>query len=98
MELYFGIKLVCGAIIVGLFMLAFLWLFVKSLLTSTKEKSIEKYLRSIGYRRELISTASVGDNHTYGYVRKNDKGWADVIRDSELRRMSLRQVKDKYKD
>lgn len=95
-DLYFGIKLIGLAITIGLFVLIFLLIFIRCILSSIKESRIEKYLTSIGYERELISTASVGDNHTYGYKRHNDRGWPDIIRDYELRGMSLKQVKQKY--
>ena len=95
-ELYFKIKLVGIAMAVGLFVLVLLSMFIKFLITSIRENSIEKYLISIGYKRELISTASVGTNHIYGYKRTNDNGWHDIIRDYELRVMSLKQVKQKY--
>ena len=95
-ELYFGIKLVGIAVVVGLFVLIFLSIFIKLLITLIKESRIEKYLISIGYKRELISTASVGTNHTYGYKRVRDDGWYDIIRDYELKNMSVKQVKKKY--
>jgi hypothetical protein len=95
-ELYFGIKLIGIAIVVGLFVLIFLSIFIKTLIASIRENRIEKYLISIGYKRELIDTASVGDNHTYGYKRSKEDGWSDIIRDYELRGMSLKQVKQKY--
>lgn len=95
-ELYFGIKLIGGVIVIGLFVLIFLLLFINGLIASIKESRIEKYLISIGYERELISTASVGTNHTYGYKRARDDGWYNIIRDSELKGMSLKQVKQKY--
>lgn len=95
-ELYFGIKLIGGAIIIGLTILIFLSIFIKLLIASIKESKIEKYLISIGYKRELISTASVGTNHTYGYKRIRDDGWHDIIRDYELKNMSVKQVKKKY--
>lgn len=96
-ELYFGIKLIGNAIVVGLFVLIFLSIFIKCLIASLKERRIEKYFVSIGYERKLISTASVGDNHTYGYKRLRDDGGYDIIRDYELRGMSLKQAKQKYK-
>lgn len=96
-ELYFGIKLVGIAVVVGLFVLAFLSIFIRLLIASIKESRIEKYLISIGYKRELISTASVGTNHTYGYKRVRDDGWHDIIRDYELKNVSVKQVKKKYK-
>ena len=95
-ELYFGIKLIGGAIIIGLTILIFLSIFIKLLFASIKESKIEKYLISIGYKRELISTASVGTNHTYGYKRLRDDGWHDIVRDYELKNMSVKQVKKKY--
>ena len=95
-DLYFGLKLIGIAIVIGLFVLIFLSLFIKCLIASLKESRIEKYLISIGYERELISTASVGTNHTYGYKRVRDDGWHDIIRDYELKGMSLKQVKQKY--
>ena len=55
-ELYFGIKLIGGAIVIGLFVLIFLSLFIKYLIASLKERRIEKYLMSIGYERELTQT------------------------------------------
>lgn len=96
-DLYFGIKLIGGAIVVGLFVLIFLLVFIKCLVSSIKESRIEKYLTSIGYERKLISTASVGNNHTYGYKRPKDDGWCDIIRDFELKGASLKQVKQTYK-
>ena len=96
-DLYFGIKLIGGAIVIGLLVLTFLIIFIKCLVSSIKESRIKKYLESIGYKRELISTASVGTNHTYGYKRPKNDGWSDIVRDSELRGMSLKQVKQKYR-
>ena len=95
-ELYFWIKLVGIAVAVGLFIIIFLSIFIRFLIASIKENRIEKYLISIGYKRELISTASVGTNHTYGYKRLRDDGWHDIIRDYELKNMSVKQVKKKY--
>jgi hypothetical protein len=95
-ELYFGIKLVGYAIVIGLFVLIFLAIFIKCLISSIKESRVEKYLISIGYKRELISTASVGTNHTYGYKRLNNDSWNDIVRDYELKGVSLKQVKQKY--
>lgn len=96
-DLYFGIKLIGGAIVIGFLVLTFLIIFIKCLVSSIKESRIKKYLESIGYKRELISTASVGTNHTYGYKRPKNDGWSDIVRDSELRGMSLKQVKQKYR-
>ena len=95
-ELYFGIKLICDAIIIGFIVLVCLILFIKCLISLFKEDRIRKYLESIGYRRELISTASFGTNHTYGYKRLKDNGRNDIIYDYELKGVSIKQVKQKY--
>ena len=96
-DVYFGIKLIGCAIVIGFIIFMFLTIFINSMLSSIKESRIEKYLTSIGYKRELISTASVGTNHTYGYKRPKGDGRSDIIRDYELRDKSLKQVKQKYK-
>ena len=95
-ELYFGIKLISGAITFGFIILFCLIIFIKCLISSFKEDRIRKYLKSIGYKRELINTASFGTNHTYGYKRLKDNGMSDIICDYELIGMSLKQVKQKY--
>ena len=95
-DLYFGIKLIGGAIVIGFFVLICLIILISCLISSIKQSRIKKYLESIGYERALISTASVGTNHTYGYKRPKSDGWCDFIRDYELRDMSLKQVKQKY--
>lgn len=95
-DLYFKIKLIYGAVVLSVIILILLTSLVKCLSVSIKENRIEKYLTSIGYKRELISTASVGTNHTYGYVRVKDNGTRDVIRDYELKGMSFKQIKLKY--
>ena len=95
-DLYFGIKLIGNSIVIGLVVLLVLVLFVHYLIHSHKENRIKKYLESIGYERELISTASVGTNHHYGYKRVRDDGHWDIIRDSELIGKTLKQVKQKY--
>lgn len=95
-ELYFGIKLISGVIGIGFIVLFCLIIFIKCLISSFKEDRIRKYLESIGYRRELISTASFGTNHTYEYKRLKDNDRSNIIYDYELRSMSLKQVKQKY--
>lgn len=96
-ELYFKMRLIGFSIIVSVCILIFLFVFIKILVASFKEKRIEKYLTSIGYKRELISVASVGTNHTYGYKRYTNNVLSDIIRDYELKNMSIKQIKKKYK-
>ena len=95
-DLYFGIKLISGVVVIGLVALLLLVLFIHILICSYKENRIKKYLESIGYERELISTASVGTNHHYGYKRVRDDGHWDIIRDGELIGKTFKQVKNKY--
>ena len=80
-------KLIAWAIVLGANALVMLLLIGTSLISSYKEKRIRKYLLSIGYKRELIST-----DHTYGYTKSHS-----VIHDYELKGMSLKKIKEKYK-
>lgn len=95
-DLYFAFQFVLEMIFVGFIVLLIAILLIKSIVSDCRFKSIDKYLKSIGYERTLISTASVGDNHTYGYKRPNENGWNDIIRDYELIGMKLKQIKEKY--
>lgn len=95
-DLYFGIK-VFGLSILCLFgFIVFMLLTIQSISSIIREKRIVKYLTSIGYKRELISTAAFGDNHHYGYTRPRGDGWNDVIHDSELTHLSISKIKKKY--
>ena len=95
-NLYFGIKLWIGAIFVGFFVICLLFILFSGLKAHIRQNRINRYLTSIGYKRELISTAAFGTNHTYGYKRLKDNGWSDIIRDNELSGMSIKQIKKKY--
>lgn len=95
-DLYFKIKLIGSAIFIGLVVSIFLFIFINSWVSALKEKRIEKYLTSIGYKRELISTASFGTNHTYGYKRYKDGRLIDIVRDSELQGKPFKQIKREY--
>lgn len=96
MEMYFKLKFIGELAMIGLVLLILLVLFVAKMIVTLKASRIEKYLVSIGYKRELISTASFGTNHTYGYRRTKEDGELDVIRDYELKGMTLKQIKEKY--
>lgn len=95
-DLYFKIKLIGGAICIGLVVSIFLFIFIHCWISELKEKRIEKYLISIGYKRELISTAAFGTNHTYGYKRYEDGRLTDIIRDGELQGKPFKQIKREY--
>ena len=95
-DLYFGIRLFCLATLCVLGLIVFMFIVIKSISLTIREKRIGKYLTSIGYKRELISTAAFGDNHHYGYTRPRDDGWNDVIHDSELTHLSISEIKKKY--
>lgn len=92
LNLYFKIKLIGDLFIIGMVILIVLVFFIKDFIRSYKLNKIKEFLLSIGYKRELISTAAFGTNHTYGYRREGD-----IIRDYELNGMSLNQIKEKYK-
>lgn len=95
-DLYFGFQFILELIVILLFVSIFIALLIKSIISNYRFKRIDKYLTSIGYKRTLISTASFGDNHTYGYKRPNENGGNDIIRDYELIGMELKQIKKKY--
>lgn len=98
-ELYFGLKTVGIISILGIVLIGGLFLVVatKVTLEFIKDSRKENYLNSLGYERILLNTAAFGDNHTYGYRKKDNDGYFIIIRDSELKGLSLKQIKQKYK-
>ena len=53
------------------------------------------YLSSIGFERYLHNVASVRNRAWYGWKRKTTD---EYILESSIKRMSLQQIKDKYKE
>lgn len=96
-EIYFGLEVLGGIVVVGLLSILFLVVFIKLLAESVKKTRTERYLESLGYERVLLNTAAFGDNHTYGYRKKDDDGYFVIISDSELKGLSLKQIKQKCK-
>ncbi len=96
-ELYFGFKVLGLILSIGLIATMFLVVFIKLLAGSIKQTKTEKYLESLGYERILLNTAAFGDNDTYGYRKKDDDGYFSIISDSELKGLSLKQIKQKCK-
>ena len=88
--IYFGIKVLEGLIGV-VFLIVLAWTCIKFI----KNTKIARYLESVGYERVLLNTAAFGDNHTYGYRKKDDDGYFIIISDSELKGLSLKQIKQK---
>ena len=94
MDLYFKFKLYSELIIVGLFVLAIVLVILKVVISCMKESRKENYLASIGFEKKMWRVASVGNHCDYRYIREED----DVcIEDYEFDKMSLRELKKKYK-
>ena len=91
---YFKFKLYVELIIVGLLVLAIVIPILKVTISNIKETRKENYLASIGFEKKMRIVASVGNHCDYRYIRKED----DIcIEDYEFYKMSLRELKKKYK-
>lgn len=95
MDTYFKFKMFYEYIIpIALFLVALLIVIVVSAISSMKEKRVNKFFISNGYKRELFDVASFGDVDFYGWVREYDNIRVD---DRDIKGLSLRQIKKKYK-
>lgn len=94
MEAYFKFKLYGELIIVGLIVLAILTVILVTLIKCAKETRKENYLASIGFEKKMWRVASIGNHCDYRYIRKVDDA---CIEDYEFNKMSLRELKKKYK-
>ena len=94
MDLYFKFKLYGELFIIGLFVLAIVIIILKTCISIAKETLKENYLESIGFEKIMWRVASVGNHCDYRYIREED----DIcIEDYEFDKMSLRELKKKYK-
>lgn len=94
MDLYFKFKLYGGLFIVGLLILIVVITILRIFISCMKETRKENYLASIGFEKKMWRVASIGNHCDYRYIREED----DVcIEDYEFDKMSLRELKKKYK-
>lgn len=94
MESYFKLKLYGLMVSVMLSTLLIIFLAICYTVALIKEKRIEKFFVSHGYKRELFGVPSVGNGAFYGWVRESDNKMAD---DRDIRHLSLGEIKVKYK-
>lgn len=94
MDLYFKFKVYSELIIVGLFVLAIVIVVITTFIKCAIETRKENYIESVGFKKEMWRVASVGNHCDYRYVREEDDSY---IEDYEFDKMSLRELKKKYK-
>lgn len=95
MEGYFKFKYYAEFVIpVVIFVLLAVMTIGGSIVTSIREKRIEKFFKKHGYKRELFDVASFGGGAFYGWVRKSDGKRVD---DRDIRGLKVRQIKELYK-
>lgn len=95
LELYYKIKVICffiGLIILALLILSSIGIVIYE---NLKWSAKIRYLSSIGFERYLHDVASVGNRAWYGWKRESTN---ERVLESSLSRMTLQQIKDKYKE
>lgn len=94
MSLYFMFKLYSELIITGLIVLSLIVTILLISISIVKQNRKENYLASIGFERNMWRVSSSGNHCDYRYIREED----DLcIEDYEFKKMSLRELKKKYK-
>ena len=94
-ELYYKIKVICFFIGLGILALLILSFIGMIIYEELKWSAKINYLSAIGFERYLHNVASVGNRAWYGWKRKTTN---EYILESSIKHMSLRQIKDKYKE
>lgn len=94
MELYFKSKFYGGLTFICLIILLIIVVILYTVIKCRIWINKTDYLESIGFERKLWRVSSTGNSDVYRYVRKED----DIrIEEDEIERMSLRELKRKYK-
>ena len=94
-ELYYKIKVICFFTGLGISTLLILLFIGMVVYDSLKWSAKIHYLSSIGFERYLHNVASIGNRAWYGWKRKTT---GEYILESNIKHISLRQIKDKYKE
>lgn len=96
MEEFFRIKIIVDYIIpVTILGIIICIVIVSSIASSIRKSQIKKFFESNGYTLKLTGVSSVGNGAFYSWVRESDNKRVVVL---ELRGMSLKEIKDKYKE
>lgn len=101
MNTYFKFKLATEYIIpVSIFTLIVMVVLVRGIKESIREYRIKKFFESNGYERTLLGVAGFGGDTYYGWIRQPDESKqiaGNYVDDRELRGLSLKTIKEKYK-
>ena len=103
MDEYFKIKTFfefkLPLIAIGAVIVAFIILLIRAFIADYMYSKKVKILIDAGYERYLLDVASCGNGETWGYIlkSKDDDHWRDQLKDSEIYKMSMRQIKDRVK-
>ena len=93
MELYFKLKLIFIIIPIVVSAIIFIILSIAFVVATIKEKMVEHFFISHGYKRKLLGVPSVGNGAFYGWIRETDNKVAD---DRDIKHMHLKEIKEKY--
>lgn len=101
MNTYFKFKLATEYIIpLSIFTLIVMVVLVRGIKESIREYRIKKFFESNGYERTLLGVAGFGGDTYYGWIRQPDESKqiaGQYVDDRELRGLSLKTIKEKYK-
>ena len=96
-DIYFGLKIFIPLAIFSLLILIFLIILAVVLVKSAINKRKVNYLKSIGFERYLHSVSAFGNGETWGYKRKTNEYDYEAVKECQLKEMSLKDVKRKFK-
>lgn len=97
-NLWFKIKLWGSIIAIGYVVLMILFCIIINISSTLETERKTKYFKSKGYTRHLIDVPSLGAGAHYGWRKKTEDGCGYiVVDDRDLKHMSLRAIKKKYK-
>lgn len=89
----FKLPLILIGVAIGIFII----LLIRALLSDYIFSKKVKILIDTGYEKHLFSVASCGYGETWGYILKDGDRWKDQLRDHEIYKMSIKQIKARIK-
>lgn len=89
----FKLPLILIGAVIGIFIILLIRALIVDYICSKKVK----ILIDAGYEKYLFNVASCGYGETWGYILKDGDSWKDQLKDREIYKMSMRQIKARVK-
>ena len=89
----FKLPLILIGVVIGIFII----LLIRALIIDYIFRKKVKIPIDVGYEKYLFNVASCGYGETWGYILKDGDRWIDQLKDRDIYKMNIKQIKARVK-